>query len=425
MKLPWGSVVGAVSLVFVLGRANVGYGVDDRPTKQDIADLTNHVRELPPRTYDIELLLEFSLKKISQAELRKWVTGVQEDIAKRTQLSAEQLKENIEFNFQLALDDHSRARKMRRHYFYSSQYGYRVETVTERLTGGPGIETGPIETAEIENIQVNVGRGPEENRSVRSNCRRKIADLFSKGQLEYEDAPWSGGTIGTLNWQLLKSALLIGLAGEQNQVDKLEQDTHPLLKLRVRRDIPLPDGSLGRQFLITAMDAKNSKAGVGTFDVPSDSFSPVWKVCVGPNVALEVLEAKDGIARVWMDYMNDPTFIGNPTKCTLVSHKTNMDIDPTLFAFEAPLGYRAIDHTVSPTKVTYPDGRVEFLEPQSSPKPSVASKPGSFRLGLIVGNIFIVMGGVLFFKVRRRKSRFPEGPIGSTARADTKVVGGH
>ena len=352
MKLRWRSFVGAISLVCLLGGPGVGYAADERPKKHDIADLAGHIRNLPPKTYDIELLLEFSLKKKSEAELRKRVTGVQEDIAKRTKPGPDQLKKNIESNFQIALDEQSQPRKMRKHYSYSREHGYRVETVTEYLTGGPGMETGPIETAQFDNIYVNVGRGPEEHRSVRSNCRRKIADLFLKGRLEYEEAPWSGGTIGMLNWQFLKSALLVELPEERDQLVKLEKETHPLLDLRVRRDIPLPDGSLGRQFIITVKGAQNSKTGLVTLDVPSDSFNPVWKVCIGPNVALEVLEAKEGVAQVWMDYMFDPNFVGNRTKCTLVSRKTNIEIDPTLFAFEAPPGYRAVDHTVNPPKVT-------------------------------------------------------------------------
>ncbi|MFV0442009.1 MAG: hypothetical protein ACK5Q5_00410 [Planctomycetaceae bacterium] len=375
------------------------------PSPQEVDDLIAHVRGLPPKSYDIEVISEFQLKKVPEQELRKSVINIydQTDDSAPVKETAEDRSRAIDREVQRLLDEQELPRRIKKWCRFRSDLGYRVEMVTERSGPYENLNTGPVEQSPFRETYINVGEETAvgNNQSVRLDHRQHIASLRVKpGSRISQDHVWTGGTVGLPLAIMLKSALKVGQPEEQHQVDLLLRGEHPLLRFHVLQDIDLPDGTVGRRFVLHVKDGLRSVEV--SFDVPKHSFNPVWKVAYPDHVPREVLTAKDGVAQVWIDRETGTPEGGR--KYTLISRKLDVDLDADLFAYKAPEGYDVVDHAFNPPKVTYADGRVESGTPVAL-VPHATGSAESRWMWMVVGNVFIVAGVLLAVFVKRRKTQ--------------------
>jgi len=374
----------------------------DAPTERDIQDLIEHISAIPPSSYDIEVISEFWLTKESEEQLMKSVENIysQTDAAALEQ-SADVRQRNVEREVQRLLREQERPRRIRKRCRYSETLGYREDYVIERLDTGSNLDTGPVETDEFTKTAVNVGpNGSEETESFVLQHQSKIASRrANRGARIVNRHVWTGGTIGWRSLHILNDQLKPGTPDEELLARLLLEGEHPVLQLRIERDIELPDGSIGRQYLLKVR--AGSKTVNLTYKVPEDSFRPVWSVVVKErNVAvMEVLRAEDGIAQEWID--RGPGTPDGGIRYTLISKTLNEELDPVLFTFGPPEGFDYVDYTVGPPRTVYADGRVEVAE--QSGGPSDSGVPARNWWGLIVGN-GIMLAAVLFAWWSRRRS---------------------
>ncbi len=93
-------------------------------------------------------------------------------------------------------------------------------------------------------------------------------------------------------------------------------------------------------------------------------------------------------------------------KYTLISRKVNEPVDKDVFAFRAPEGFTSVDHSVTPVRIQWPDGRVEFQDNKQPPM-EVSTPPkanGVFWI-ILLANLLILCGFVLFVFILRRRAR--------------------
>ncbi|MFV0444176.1 MAG: hypothetical protein ACK5Q5_11460 [Planctomycetaceae bacterium] len=373
---------------------------ESAPSKQDVDDLVHHVREYPPRTYDIEVISEYALKPATAESLRASVESIYnktDDAASSRETPAER-SQQIDREVQRLLAEQTRPRRVRKRCRFSEHLGYRLDMVIERIGSGGRLDTGPVEQAPFKESFVNVGSAASgDSRSVTIRHRESLAALKSQpGARVVNDHVWTGGTVGWPTLLLVKSALSIGKPDEAKQIEKLLSGLHPNISLSVDRGIALPDGMTGRRFHIQV--EAGGKSIVVDLDVPATSFNPVWKVAYPQSVPREVLIAKDGVAQVWIE-----RDVGTPAggvKYTLVSRGIDVEVDPDVFAFKVPDGFNYVDYTVDPPKIVYADGRIEVG--QRTPLPPVPGVVGSRWKWLMIGNILMVFGLFVVVFARRR-----------------------
>lgn len=377
------------------------------PSKRDMLDLVEHVTAYPPASYDVEVVSEFMLTKETEEGLRASVERQFDhtDDAAPVGESPEERRQYIEKNVQRMLAEQERPRRVRLRYRYSAADGYRVDEVIECLDEGP-LFTGPAEQAEYRRSYVNVGNSPEDSKYVKVLHYSNIASLYDEahGRRAMRNV-WSGGTLDPFQALGVRSLLRVGRPEQEQAVLSIIAGRYPLLKVDVERGITLPDGSEGRRFQLTFTGQQKggqSVSGTTSFDVPVDSFNPVWKVMWMGSVPMEVLEAKDGVATVWIDKgMGAPK---EGRKYTLISRKINEPVDKDVFAFRAPEGFTSVDHSVNPVKIEWPDGRVEFQENKRPPVTAAVPKRNSAFWIFLLANLFMVGGALLFVIILKRRA---------------------
>lgn len=397
-----GVVVGAVAAVAVTSASWSVSMSAEQPTPSDVADLADHIRSLPPKSYDVEVIVEFQLKKKSEESLRKSVNRMfdRTDEAAPGQ-SREERTAEIEKEVRRLMDEQERPRRMRKRFRYSDQFGYRVETVTERPAFEGSKGTGPIEKAPYHEAYVNVGpEGSNGEKSVALFLDRKIALLLvDPGARVPNEHVWTGGTIGWPTLAVLKSALHIGKPDEPEQISRLVQGQHSQIRLQVERNVDLPDGTKGRRFDLTVFAGLQSV--MTSLYVPAESFNPVWKVVyANGHVPREVVSAKDGVAQVWID--RDVGAPDGGRTYTLISKALNIDLDPQLFAFKAPEGFTYEDHSVNPRRIVHADGRTETGT--AIERPPIKSNRSQLQW-ILFGNVLMLVGFMLFAATKRRRGQ--------------------
>jgi len=368
-------------------------GADGPPTPTDIEQLIDHLRTIPPQTYDIEVIAEFVLPKQTEKAIRDAVSDVFFRTGGASALQGPPgTNPELEQEIQRLLAEQESPRRMRKRCISSRELGYRLEQVVER--NGPFYapnETGPAETAAISEVNINVGNKPGDSRSVYLSPIQTLAGLHASGRRVLEEDVWAGGTLGPLMAGLFRSSLAIGSPEEPDQIELFASGRHPIIGgMTVDRDQALPDGNRGRRFTFSIKDSKGKK-GIAAFDVPTDSFDPVWLVSFGGKKMLEVTKAEDGIASEWIEYnrQNAPDGI---VRYKTISRAINEPVDPALFDFRAPEGWHCIDHTVNPPKLMYADGKIEFGTPMRTPEAAAAARPRSpNRYWFLIGNALIVL----------------------------------
>ena len=366
---------------------------DGPPTPTDVEQFIAHLRTIPPQTYDIEVIGEFVLPKNTEKAIREAVSDVFSRTGGGSALQGPPgTNPELEQEIQRLLAEQEVPRRMRKRCISSRNLGYRLEQVVEH--NGPFYapnETGPAETAAISEININVGNKPGDSRSVYLSPIQSLAGLHASGRRVLEEDVWAGGTLGPLMAGLLRSSLAIDAPEEPEQIDLFVKGRHPIIgAMTVDRDQALPDGNRGRRFTFSIKDSKGNK-GTAAFDVPTDSFDPVWLVSVGGKKILEVTKAEYGIAREWIEYnrQNAPDGI---VRYKTLSRAINEPVDPALFDFRAPAGWHCIDHTVNPPKLMYADGTIEFGKPMRTPEAAAAARPrATNRYWFLIGNALIVL----------------------------------
>jgi hypothetical protein len=256
---------------------------DGPPTPTDVEQLIAHLRTIPPQTYDIEVIAEFVLPKNTEKAIREAVSDVFSRTGGASALNAPPgTSPELEQEIQRLLAEQEVPRRMRKRCISSRELGYRLEQVVEH--NGPFYapnETGPAETAAISEININVGNKPGDSRSVYLSPIETLAGLHASGRRVLEEDVWAGGTLGPLMAGLLRSSLAIDAPEEPEQIDLFVKGRHPIIgAMTVDRDQALPDGNRGRRFTFSIKDSTGKK-GTTAFDVPTDSFDPVWLVSVG------------------------------------------------------------------------------------------------------------------------------------------------
>ena len=371
---------------------------DGPPTQTGVEQLVDYLRSIPPLTYEIEVIAEFVLPKQTEKTIREAVSDVFSRMGGASALQGPPgTNPELEQEIQRLLAEQEQPRRMRKRCISSRELGYRLEQVVEH--NGPFYapnETGPAETAAISEINVNVGNKPGDSRSVYLSPIQSLAGLHASGRRVLEEDVWAGGTLGPLLAGLLRSSLAIDAPEEPKQIDLLVKGRHPIIAgLTLDRDQALPDGKRGRRFTFSIKDSKGRKAAVA-FDVPADSFDPVWLVTIGGKKILEVTKAEDGIAKEWIEYNRQNAPDGTVHYKT-ISRVINKPVDPALFEFRAPEGWDCIDHTVNPPKIIHADGTIEYGKPMRTPEAAAAAeRPRSTnRSWFLIGNALIVFALLL------------------------------
>jgi len=376
-------------------------------TRQEIIELINHVKELPPKCYDIDVVAEFKLIPKTEEHFRSIVARLEEMTKHAGKPQTEEARAaDQEKQVQRLLKEQSKPRRMRKRCRFSFDHGYRLDSVIEKIDVSPSLDTGLVENADFTDWRVNVGgTGSKDLRSVKSSPKRKIADLFPDGRRVLNDQVWQGGTIGLFVGNLFKAVFRLESDDEQKSIESVVDGTNDFFKLRVERDVLLPDGSLGRNFLCTVKDKASGKSAEFSIVVPAQSIKPVWRVVAGGKKVLEVHKLVDGEATVWTDYM--AAGVPDGVKYTVLSKSLKCDLDPELFAFKAPTGFTYVDHTVNPPMIHYADGRVVEGKlagpPVQAPVSKVSATKGK-HTWFIVGNILMLISAAIFFLFRRLRS---------------------
>jgi hypothetical protein len=386
----------------LVGLGAVPAAAENEPTHEDVQHLAEHVRLYPPSTYDIEVIVEFRMKKSSEESIRRSV----EKIYKWTDETAppsetpEERARQIEREVRHILEEQEHPRRIRQRWLYSREQGYRLEQVIECLNPDRASFSGPVEDAPFQEIYVYPGDS-RDPRSVFLNPRQKIASFYAQpGMRGVNPHVWRGGALDWPTLILLKLQLRIGQPDEAEKLDALRTGRHPMLQLDVMRDVLLPDGSPGRRFVLHVRSGWQSAET--RFDVPIDSFNPVWNLVYPHGAVMEVLSAQNGVATEWIDRGEGAPEGGRRYK--VISRRINVPLDPELFAFKAPEGWASVDHTVNPPKSTYPDGRVEYGKKRDEPPPPKPQRPPEVRWALVVaGQLCVVSGVLLAFYFSRRK----------------------
>ncbi|MFV0444563.1 MAG: hypothetical protein ACK5Q5_13420 [Planctomycetaceae bacterium] len=403
----------AAGITLLHGDAN---GAPEQASREDISDLVEHARGLPPSTYDIEVISEFSLQHKSEETIRAAVLEVfsRSNRGAKSQ-TPEEITQEADREVRRLLAEQEAPRRIRKRCRYSKELGYRVEMVTERASFEDVPGTGPVEEAPYQDGYVNVGSAEsEDTRSVTLQLDNNVAILnVESGARVPNEHVWTGGTVGWPVLVLLRSALRIGQPEEQEQIALLEQGEFPNLKVLVERNVRLPDGTSGRRFILrVSADGQTVEVNL---TVPLHSFNPVWKVEF-PNgyVPREVLESKGGVAQVWIDR----DMAGNASlaavasgekKYTLISRALNVPLDPDLFAFKPPEGFTYEDHSVNPPRIVLADGTERIGKPIERTSDRKAS---SRWMWLFFGNLLMLAAGVLMVVVARRRGRPKTGTGG-------------
>lgn len=392
----------AFSLALCLPNA---WAADAPPTPVDIEQLVAHLERYPPKSYDIEVIAEFTLPKHSEKMIREFVGDVYSRTGRASATDANtRTNPNLENEVQRLLAEQERPRRIRKRCISSLEHGYRLEQAIER--NGPADaphQTGPAETARITEIRINVGNGAEDTRSVTLHPVQSLAGLHPSGHRILEEDVWAGGTVGPVLSLLLRTTLAIGSPEAAGNIERLAAGRLETLRLEVDHERQLPDGSLGRRFTIRVRHPSGKQADAA-FDVPADTFEPVWLVTVGRNRLLEVIKAENGIATEWIDHARQGAPDGI-VRYTTISRSIDEPVDPALFEFRAPQGWDWIDYTFDPPRIVDPDGHVEMAKERSTRAPTVPPRRSTAASKwFLIGNA-VVVGALLLRTLLARYRR--------------------
>jgi hypothetical protein len=170
------------------------------------------------------------------------------------------------------------------------------------------------------------------------------------------------------------------------------------VQIEVTHGALLPDGSKGRHFELRIREGTRQTSV--TFDVPAQSFQPVWKLTRDGQTMMEVLEASGGTATLWRDTSPQAPVGGRLYQ--LLARQLNSPLNPVDFAFAAPAGYISADHTAADSiRLTYPDGRVEIQSKGPSGAKSTENRPSMWYLvGIYALLIPAVIASLWFWRAR-------------------------
>lgn len=369
------------------------------PDAADLADLSAHLAEVPPSAFDVEVLSEHTRNRLTPKHARMFAEEELGEVAQSFPRDTDELEEYLKQAAERIALENRVTYQSRERFRFSAALGYRHDYVLQQMEGEIESDRLALAALPFTHSTINPGNDPDDLRYVELDHQERMAALYKQaGGKRLVREVWGGGTFDGQLATTLRRLLRVGQPEHQSHCSKLLSGNHPFVQMEVTHGALLPDGSNGRHFDLLIREGTRQTSV--SFDVPAQSFQPVWKLTRDGQTIMEVLEASGGTATLWRDTSPQAPVGGRLYQ--LLARQLNSPLNPADFAFAAPAGYISADYTAADSiKLTYPDGRVEIQSKAPSGAKSPANRPSMWYLaGIYALLIPAVIASLWFWRAR-------------------------
>ncbi len=397
--------------VLVHGERGLPAAADDLrlPTVEEVLLLAEHLRDYPPWTSDITVIVEFEIPVVPEEILREQVTAFihrdNEDLGRPTEGS--EVTAEIEQEVARLLGEQSLPRRIKERWRMDG-LSYRVDEVRTQT----GLEVIDEDTPWASGFLYLWNDSSKSADTAKVDYGQRIISVFGPrhGNLqEYRDV-WAGGTRGRSSIQL-KAGLGMPLFSRQRNHDpdlQLVQDaahgTHAQFELWVQ-DV---DGERhGREFTY-----RPRAGGSIRFTTPKSSFTPVFEVETtdADGVVVYSLESKsvnaDGIVTEWVEKQRNPESGKiRERNISLLSRTLWEELPADTFSLKRPDGWTFADHRPENIELTDYTGKRQTLPQNEDFAWEPPQKPKRALLYLLIGNSIVLVVAASWRQYQRSRKR--------------------
>lgn len=401
-------IIVAVGFLIQMGEAVTVFADQSRLlTVDEVLMLAEHLRDFPPWTSDITVLVEFTIPSVPEKTIRKQVKSfIHRDNQDRgIPLEGDKVTAEIEREVNRLLGEQLVPRRIKERW-RKIGLSYRVDEVRTQT----GLEVIDDETPWLSSFLYIFDSDTKSADTARIDYGQKIISVFGArhGNLQQYRDVWAGGTLGRSSVQL-KAGLGMPLMGDDRSLGpdlKLVQDvadgTHEYFELRV---LDVDGERHAREFTF-----RPRAGGSIRFTTPASSFSPVYEVEVtDPEgvVAYSLFSEEvgaDGVVTKWTEKkLVSQTGKLKEVRLSLLDRKLWQDLPEDTFSLKRPEGWSLVDHRPEELELTNFTGKRILGVNNNASQQTIPMRSGGWAPYVLIGNAIVLIVVAVFWHFRKSR----------------------